>query len=304
MLPDILIPILAFAAVILLGGAVVAARLARREPLKARLVDLEGSAAPAGPPAGRTRSLEAISRLGESISRGKTSRTLKEQLAQAGYHDPSAPAVYLGAKMLLFVAGLAGAVAIFLPLGLSLPVKVVFVLSITGLLSFLPNLVVGIRRSKRRTDVQLHLPDAVDLLEICVSSGMGIDMAWNAVSDEVRRVSTTLGDEMALTNLEIHLGAPRADAMRHMADRTGVDDIASLVATLVQSERFGTSIADALRVFAESLREQRSLRAQEAAEKMAVKLLFPLVICIFPAMLIVVAGPAFITIYKTIGRGG
>jgi len=133
---------------------------------------------------------------------------------------------------------------------------------------------------------------------------MGIDMAWNAVSDEVRRVSTTLGDEMALTNLEMHLGAPRADAMRHMSDRTGVDDIASLVATLVQSERFGTSIADALRVFAESLREQRSQRAQEAAEKMAVKLLFPLVLCIFPAMLIVVAGPAFITIYKTIGGGG
>jgi tight adherence protein C len=303
MLPDILIPILAFAAVFLLGGAIIAARLARRDPLKARLgqPDSTGSA---DSQTGRTRSIDAISRIGESVSRGKASKTLREQLAQAGYHDPSAPAIYIGAKMLLFVVALAGSVAVFLPLGLSLPIKVIAILSITGLCSFLPNIVVSIRRSKRRTDVQLHLPDAVDLLEICVSSGMGIDMAWNAVSDEVRRVSTTLGDEMALTNLEMHLGAPRADAMRHMSDRTGVDDIASLVATLVQSERFGTSIADALRVFAESLREQRSQRAQEAAEKMAVKLLFPLVICIFPAMLIVVAGPAFITIYKTIGGGG
>jgi tight adherence protein C len=304
MLPDVLVPVLAFAAVISLGGAIVAARLLRREPLKARLSDIGGGVAIEEAPAGRARSLDAISRLGESVSGGKTSRTLKEQLAQAGYHDPGAPAIYMGAKMALFIAGLVAAVAVLMPLPLQLPLKVVSILLVTGLLSFVPNFVVAIRRSKRRTDVQLHLPDAVDLLEICVSSGMGIDMAWNAVSEEVRRVSTTLGDEMALANLEIHLGAPRADAMRHMADRTGVDDIGSLVATLVQSERFGTSIADALRVFAESLREQRSQRAQEAAEKMAVKLLFPLVLNIFPAMLIVVAGPAFITIYKTMGGGG
>jgi tight adherence protein C len=301
-LQDILVPVLAFFAVVALGGAVVAARLLRREPLKARL-DMGGGTAVAEPPGGRTRSLDAISRLGESVSGGKTSKTLKEQLAQAGYHDPAAPTIYMGAKMLLFIVGLVGSLALFVPLALAMHLKVVSILCVTGLLSFVPNLVVARRRSRRRTEVQLHLPDAVDLLEICVSSGMGIDMAWNAVSDEVRRVSPTLGDEMALANLEIHLGAPRADAMRHMAERTGVDDIASLVATLVQSERFGTSIAEALRVFAESMREQRSQRAQEAAEKMAVKLLFPLVLCIFPAMLIVVSGPAFITIYKTIGGG-
>jgi tight adherence protein C len=172
---------------------------------------------------------------------------------------------------------------------------------ISALFSFLPNFWVSVRRDRRRLDVQIHLADAVDLLEICVSSGMGLDMAWNSVSDEMRRVSTTLADEMALTNLEIHLGAPRAQAMRNMAARTGAEEISSMVATIVQSDRFGTSIADALRVFATSMREQRSQKAEEAAEKMAVMLLFPMVLCIFPAMLIVVAAPSVITFFKTVG---
>src|SRR5690606_7064279 len=115
--------------------------------------------------------------------------------------------------------------------------------------SLLPSLYVDIRRRARATEIQHHLPEAVDLLEICVTAGMGLDMAWNAVSDEIRRVSPTLADEMALANLEMHLGADRAVAMRHMAERTNSNDINALVGTLVQSERFGTPISDALRVF-------------------------------------------------------
>jgi tight adherence protein C len=121
---------------------------------------------------------------------------------------------------------------------------------------------------------------------------MGLDMGWNAVADESRRVSDTLADEMALTNLEMHLGANRTSAMRHMVERTGVDELGSLVAVLVQSERFGTSITEALRTFAKSMREIRSQRAQECAEKMAVKLIFPMVLFIFPVTFIVVGGPA------------
>ncbi|MCZ6652537.1 MAG: type II secretion system F family protein, partial [Planctomycetota bacterium] len=118
--------------------------------------------------------------------------------------------------------------------------------------------------------------------------------AWNAVSDEIRAVCDILADEMALTNLEVHLGAPRAAAMRHMADRTGAEDLTALVSTIVQSERFGTSIGDALKAAATSMREVRSQRAEESAEKMPVKLLFPLVLFLFPAVLIVIAGPAAI----------
>ena len=145
------------------------------------------------------------------------------------------------------------------------------------------------------------MPDAIDLLEICVSSGMGLDMAWNSVAHEIRRVSSILADEMALTNLEIHLGADRADAMRHTSDRTGADEMASLASVLVQSERFGTSIADALRTYATSMREQRSQRAEEAAEKMAVKLLIPMVVFIFPTILVVTAGPAGVKLTALFG---
>jgi tight adherence protein C len=126
--------------------------------------------------------------------------------------------------------------------------------------------------------------------------GRGADMAWNAVCDEFRGVSQVLADEMALSNLEMHLGAPRADAMRNMAKRTGVEDINSLVGTLVQSERFGTSVSQALRTYADAIRMERSMRAEEAAEKLAIWLLFPMVLFIFPCMFIVILGPAGIRI--------
>ena len=161
---------------------------------------------------------------------------------------------------------------------------------------FVPNVVVYRRRLARRNEIRHHLPDVLDLLQICVTSGMGLDMAWNAVSDEIRGVCPILADEMALTNLELHLGSPRSVAMRRMADRTGAAEISSLVAVLLQSERFGTSISDALRVYATSMREKRSQQAAENAEKMAVKLLFPMVMFIFPSILVVTVGPASVTI--------
>jgi len=169
-----------------------------------------------------------------------------------------------------------------------------------AMLFFIPNMHVSIRREGRRGIIRRHLPDAIDLLEICASAGMGLDMALNSVTEEVRSVSNILADEMALTNLEIHLGASRAVAMRHMAQRTGADELSSLVAVLVQSERFGTSISDALRTYATSLRETRSQRAQESAEKMAVKLIFPMVLFIFPAVVMVMAGPGFMMLYKAL----
>jgi tight adherence protein C len=144
------------------------------------------------------------------------------------------------------------------------------------------------------------LPDAVDLLEICVSGGMGLDQAWNVVTDKISSVSMLLGDEMAFTNLEIHMGASRSLAMRHLGERTGCQEASSLAAALTQSEQFGTSIGETLRTFASAMRESRSMQAAEIAEKMAVKLLFPLVFLIFPAIIVVVAGPAGIEWAKVI----
>ena len=119
-----------------------------------------------------------------------------------------------------------------------------------------------------------------------------------AVSDEIRGVCPILADEMALTNIELHLGSPRSVAMRRMADRTGAEEISSLVAVLLQSERFGTSISEALRIYAISMRDKRSQQAAENAEKMAVRLLFPMVIFIFPSILVVTVGPACVTLVE------
>jgi tight adherence protein C len=163
-------------------------------------------------------------------------------------------------------------------------------------LFFLPNFVIIYRLRKRHDEIYRNLPQAIDLLEICVSSGLGLDMAWNIVAEEVRQVSKVLSGSMSLTNFEMHLGVSRIDAMKHMAERTGVDDLKSLAAILIQTDRFGTSIADTLRVFAQSIREERSFAAEEAAEKMGVKLLIPMILFIFPATLLVMAGPAVISL--------
>jgi len=127
-------------------------------------------------------------------------------------------------------------------------------------------------------------------------------MAWNIVADEIQHVSPTLANAMGLTNFEIHLGVSRVEAMRHMAARTGVDRLASLAAILVQTERFGTSIATTLKVFATSMREERFFEVEEHAEKIAAKLMIPMVLFVFPAIFIVTVGPAVITIAESFGN--
>ena len=161
---------------------------------------------------------------------------------------------------------------------------------------FVPNLVIILQKKKRQEEVQQNLPDVVDLLEISVTSGVGLDMAWNLVADEIDDVSPVLGTAMDMSNFEMHLGASRAEALRNMAIRTGAEQLSSLAAILVQSERFGTSMAVALREFATSMREERRMRAEEKAEKIAVKLIGPMVLFIFPAIIIVMVGPAIVNI--------
>ncbi|MHC4718646.1 MAG: type II secretion system F family protein [Planctomycetota bacterium] len=294
--------LLTFVAIVALGWAALSAVRRRREIIESRLesrrrTDRKGAARK------RARIMTGgLDWLGKVIAPGRASVKLRKELAEAGFHGASAAQVFLGVKLLCLVGGLVGLAAVAALLESSLPVKALLVLIGSGVLFLVPNLVVSVRRQKRRTDVRRHLPEAVDLLEVCVSSGMGLDMAWNLVGDEVRRVSTVLADEMALTNLEIHLGSPRMVAMRNLSERTGVQEIGSLVAVLVQSERFGTSVADALRAFASSMREGRATRASEEAERMAVRMLFPMVLFIFPALLIVLVGPAGMTLAKMLSK--
>jgi len=301
---ELLIPILAGLSVMAIAGAVMLTRVARRAPLRARLVGPEGLADSdqAGIKVVGPGLNDMLGAVGTAVSSGKSSSSLREELTQAGYHNRTAAAIYMGAKALLVTCGLMATLALILPTHLTLNLKVLLTLSVSGVLFFIPNMIVQLRRSRRRGEIRRHLPDAIDLLEICASAGMGMDMAWNAVGEEARAVSQVLADEMALTNLEIHLGAGRAVAMRNMARRTGAEELSSLVAVLVQSERFGTSVVDALRTFATSMRENRSMRAQESAEKLAVKLIFPMVLFIFPAVGLVMIGPAGMTLWNVLAK--
>jgi len=299
---QLLVPILAALAVFLIGGSVMLAARARRERISARLAMGSTAAIEAQGP---NPLIALFDKLGKVTGGKKTSRNLREDLARAGFHSPNASAIFLGAKaaLLLFFFMISALAASFLDL--SFQNAILFVITGCAIAFFLPNIAIDFRRRKRRLEITSHLPDAIDLLEISVTAGMGLDQAWNAVTDQVRGVSPTLADEMALTNLEIHLGASRPDAMRHMSERTGANELGSLVACLVQAERFGTSMRQALRNFAGSMRENRSQIAQEAAEKMAIKLLFPMIAFVFPPAVMIMAGPAFLSLAKALaGPGG
>lgn len=300
MLIQILVPVLAAMSVFLIGGSVMLAARARRDRIAARLAVGGVTAAEAQGP---NPLVQVFDRLGKLTGGNKTSRNLREDLARAGFHSPNASAIFLGAKAFLLLLALMGAAVTASLMELTFQKSLLVVIFACGAAFLVPNLVVSFRRRQRAAEITRHLPDAIDLLEITVTAGMGLDQAWNAVTDQVRAVSAHLADEMALTNLEIHLGASRPDAMRHMAERTGATELGSLVACLVQAEKFGTSMRTALRNFATGMREDRSQKAQEAAEKMAVKLLFPMILFIFPPAVMVMAGPAFLSLVRALSGG-
>jgi tight adherence protein C len=158
----------------------------------------------------------------------------------------------------------------------------------------LPSMGLGKLERRRQHRIRLGLPDALDLLVVSVEAGLGLDQAIQRVGEEIAFAHRELSDELRLVNLELRAGKGRTDALRALAERTGVDDLSSLVAMLVQTDRFGTSVAQSLRVHADTMRTKRRQRAEEAAAKTGVKMVFPLVFCIFPAIWVVTIGPAAI----------
>ncbi len=293
--PAVLLALLVFVGVLFLGLALLSLFHQHRNPVRRRLDHGgRGELVTQSPPKPTLpRLMESI---GNFVSHGHASTNLWEQLVRAGYMSRGAPAVYTGVKILLFAVAVVVTAFFVLPMELSLSRKVLLIFLGGAVPFFLPNFYVLYKESKRRVEIRTYLPDVVDLLEICVSSGLGLDMAWNIVTDEIHHVSPVLGTAMDMTTLEIHLGASRTNAMRNMAVRTGADQLASLAAILVQSERFGTSVATALKEFADSMREERNMMAEESAEKMAVKLIVPMVLFIFPAIIVITVGPAIINI--------
>jgi tight adherence protein C len=172
--------------------------------------------------------------------------------------------------------------------------------SLGGLGWLLPSWYVLQLRAKLRSEIQIALADALDLLVACVEAGIGLNQALSRVAEEIRNISNALSAELVLVNLEIRAGTARDQALRNFAERTGVEDIDALVSTLIQTERFGTSVGRALRVQADTLRQKRRQRAEEAAAKTTIKLVFPLVFFVFPALFVVILGPAAIQILQAL----
>jgi tight adherence protein C len=195
---------------------------------------------------------------------------------------------------------LMGAAAVFggFTFGVS-PAAVILGASIGATFGWLvPQYYVKRRIRKRQLELQRALPDTLDLLVVCVEAGLGLNQALVRVSSEIEHVSETMSEELMLTNLEIRAGTPRDESLRNLGERTGLGDLKSLTAMLVQTDRFGTSIATALRVHSDTMRVKRRQRAEEAAAKTTIKLVFPLVLFIFPAMFVVILGPAVLHILE------
>jgi tight adherence protein C len=167
----------------------------------------------------------------------------------------------------------------------------------------LPGLYVGRQRAFRQRAIQNGLPDALDLLTVCVESGSGLDQAIAKANEDLRIAHPILADELRLVTTEIRAGKPRLEAYKNLAQRTAVDDVRTLVAMLTQTDRFGTSVGQALRVHADTSRTKRRQRAEEHAAKVGVKLVFPLALCLFPALYVVCFGPAVIRIYRAFFSG-
>lgn len=169
---------------------------------------------------------------------------------------------------------------------------------------YAPDLYVKHKIRVRQREIFETFPDALDLLRVCVSAGLGLDAAIARVGKEIELTSAALAEEFRELNLQLRAGMSRQEALHNLAERTGVEDVGSLVAMLIQSERFGTSVSDSLRVHAESLRTKRKMLAQEAAGKIPVKLTIPMILCIFPGIFIIILGPAFIGIMRAMGPAG
>ena len=236
-----------------------------------------------------------LKRVGEKAPRSpKELGTLRLRLVQAGYRRDEALTIFFGIRVLF-------SLALFLLFSTSLVMRPNMALALGGLAIgyLIPGMLLARVAKRRAHRIRLSLADMLDLLVVSVEAGLGLDQALQRVAHELAFAYPDLSDELRLINLELRAGKPRAEALRNLADRTGVDDLSSLVTMLIQTDKFGTSVAQSLRVYSETLRTKRRQRAEEAAAKTGVKMVFPLVFCIFPVIWIVTIGPAairFITV--------
>lgn len=227
---------------------------------------------------------------------------LRRTFLRAGYRGVNTAVIFFGVKTLLaFFFAIGFILARLMVLENLAPLHLMLLTILFALFGFyLPDLWLRMKISARRDEISRGFPDALDLLVVCVEAGVGLDAAIYRVGEEMRLSNKTLSDELRLLSLELRAGKTRRDALKNLAMRTGLEDVSSFVTLLIQTDKFGTSLAQAVRVQSESMRRKRFQMAEEMAAKLPVKLVFPLIICIFPSLFIVVLGPAAIRIFRTL----
>ena len=302
--------ILALLFLAVFGGAMLVLRHFQPNPLQERLDVVAGKKVQANHDGPRpwVASIVKISgplaRLSLPEEGWGTSR-LRTRFLNAGWRHPNAPILFFGAKTFLAVGF---PILIFFVLtasGLKTSTNglLLWLLSATAFGYYLPNALLNEQIGRRQREIFESFPDALDLMTVCVEAGLAMDAALVRVAADIGLKSAVLADELHLVTLELRAGSAKDKALRNLAHRTGVDDVSALVSMLIQAERFGTSIAASLRVQSDQLRTKRRQRAEEQAAKIALKLLFPLIFFIFPSLLLVLMGPAFLQIYRVLLPG-
>jgi tight adherence protein C len=249
---------------------------------------------------------DAIAQLGGAME-GQSElekNSLKLKLTNAGFRSDAAPMIYQGLRLLCIVLFLVPTAGIMLYLAGFSQKALMYIVILGGIGFYLPQVGLWLMVSSRKKQIFLTLPDALDLLVVCVESGLGLDAALRKVTEEMKKHAKIICEEFALANLQLQMGKSRRDVLHDLGVRTGVDDMKALAAILIQADRFGSSIAQALRVQSDSMRVRRRQIAEEKAAKTAVQLIFPLVLFIFPAIFVVLVGPAAIQIQRGLLKGG
>ena len=248
--------------------------------------------------------LDLLARLGGFMPARDGRNALRTGLVRAGFRAPQAVAIFLGSKIVLACLMPVLWIAFATMTGRSLGNSLLLTLVWMGVGFYLPTLFIGWRQRERYYQIVSGLPDALDLMVVCVEAGLGMTAALQRVSLELKVASRVIAEEFALVHQQMQTGVSRTDALRNLAQRTGVEDVYALVAMLIQTDRLGTSVANALRAHADGMRVKRRQRAEQMARKAAVKLAFPLVFLVLPALLIIILGPAAIQLMKALGSSG
>jgi tight adherence protein C len=222
---------------------------------------------------------------------------LKSRLDHAGFRSEAAMGIFLSLKFIGLVTGfsLAGGAMLFTGMNQGSLIRTVL---FAGGMFYLPDLVVWFLAKRRKQAIFLSLPDALDLMVVCVEAGLGLDQAMRKVADEMKKSHRIIAEEFSISNFQLQMGKTRRDVLQNLGSRSGVDDLRSLASVLIQAEKFGASVGQALRVQSDSMRTRRRQLAEEKAAKTAVQLIFPLVLFIFPGIFVVLVGPAAITMVR------